>query len=944
MGKKLKPWHTVVTPREDLREGKPLDAAEFAVHLDKVRDGNAPKDYQDPRQFFEKTYLTRNLLDLSSQVVRRLAGVKTETSAVFNLATQFGGGKTHALTLLYHLCKNGAGSHSWAGVAKILDKSAQREVHKGEAAVFVGTEFDSIVGRGGEDGTPLRKTPWGEIAFQLGGEQAFSAVAQHDESGMAPGGDVIQKIIPKDKPCLILMDELMNYISRNRKSGLSDQFYNFVQNLTGTVCGLDRAVLAVSIPASEMEMNERDTEDYNRLTKLLDRLGKALVMSAESETSEIIRRRLFEWNLDAMTEDGRVMLDRDALNTCGEFSQWVVDHRHQVPSWFSPDDAKKFFESTYPFHPTVLSVFERKWRGIPKFQQTRGILRLLALWVSKAYKEGYEGAHRDMLISLGTAPLEDPTFRSACFEQLGERNLETAVTTDINGSKNAHAVRLDKEATEDIRKTRLHQKVATSIFFESNGGQVKGKEASVPEIRLSVGDPALDIGNVETALEALTDACYYLTIERNQYRFSLRENLNKRYADRRATIPKESALDRLKSEIQKVFTPKEKIERIWFPEKSIQIPDRPVLTMVIADVTQTMEKSQSMKQFVDRMLRESGASARTFKSAQIWCVVDSARAMREETIRLLAWEDIDDEASTLNLDESQQRQLKENIHRSKRDLKESIWRSYKHVLLLGQDNAVRVIDLGLVHSSAAHSPVDHILDRLMQEGDLEKGVSANFVMRNWPPAFKEWSIKGVRDAFFASPQFPKLLYPDAVKDTVARGVTNGLLAYVGKKGDGSYEPFNFQAPLNALDVEISEEMFIIPRETAEEYLAKIKESETSKDLDPQASEEPKKPEETQFPPQSTESTGATINDHQGTGNAKPVQLNSFKKLNWSGNVPSQKWMHFYTKVLSKFAADKNLEIKVEFTATPESGLSKQKVEETKSALKELGLDSHVEPK
>lgn len=34
----LKPWYKVVTPREDRRSGKPLDAAEFAVHLDQVRD------------------------------------------------------------------------------------------------------------------------------------------------------------------------------------------------------------------------------------------------------------------------------------------------------------------------------------------------------------------------------------------------------------------------------------------------------------------------------------------------------------------------------------------------------------------------------------------------------------------------------------------------------------------------------------------------------------------------------------------------------------------------------------------------------------------------------------------------------------------------------------------------------------------------------------------
>src|SRR5580658_3140547 len=119
----LKPWYKVVTPREDLREGRPLDAAEFAVHLDQVRDGRAPLDYQKPDQFFERTYLTQTLTTLGAQVIRRLSGEKTETSAVFNMATQFGGGKTHALTLLYHLAKGGPKSHGWLGVRRILDEA-----------------------------------------------------------------------------------------------------------------------------------------------------------------------------------------------------------------------------------------------------------------------------------------------------------------------------------------------------------------------------------------------------------------------------------------------------------------------------------------------------------------------------------------------------------------------------------------------------------------------------------------------------------------------------------------------------------------------------------------------------------------------------------------------------------------------------------------------------
>src|SRR5205085_6486132 len=112
---KLKPWYDVVELREDLRENRPLDASEFAVHLDQIRDGRAPKDYADPRRFFERTYVTGSLLDLAAQVQRRLSGIQVETSAVFNMATQFGGGKSHSLTALYHLARNGGKADRWKG-------------------------------------------------------------------------------------------------------------------------------------------------------------------------------------------------------------------------------------------------------------------------------------------------------------------------------------------------------------------------------------------------------------------------------------------------------------------------------------------------------------------------------------------------------------------------------------------------------------------------------------------------------------------------------------------------------------------------------------------------------------------------------------------------------------------------------------------------------------
>ena len=58
-----------------------------------MRDGRAPAAYQKPELFFERTYLTKNLKGLAGEAVRRLSGIQTESSAVFNMTTQFGGGK-----------------------------------------------------------------------------------------------------------------------------------------------------------------------------------------------------------------------------------------------------------------------------------------------------------------------------------------------------------------------------------------------------------------------------------------------------------------------------------------------------------------------------------------------------------------------------------------------------------------------------------------------------------------------------------------------------------------------------------------------------------------------------------------------------------------------------------------------------------------------------------
>jgi hypothetical protein len=240
-----------------------------------------------------------------------------------------------------------------------------------------------------------------------------------------------------------------------------------------------------------------------------------------------------------------------------------------------------------------------------------------------------------------------------------------------------------------------------------------------------------------------------------------------------------------------------------------------------------------------------------------------------------------------------------------------------------------------MHSSAATSIIQFIVNELVHIDEIQSGISPNLLVRNWPPAFREWSTKAVRDAFFASPLFPRLLNPDAIKETIARGVSNGQLAYIGKTGGGKYLPFSFERTINTADIEISEEMFIVSKETAEAYR---KDSTRPEGMAPMLFptttgdqwDLPKAAMDELNPP--------TIDG----GQHHPQTPHQKSELTWSGKIPSQKWMNFYTKFLTKLGVTSDLTLTVKVECKPDGGLSPQRMEEIRNALRELGLDDRID--
>ncbi len=186
------PWYKVVTPRREVREGRSFSPDEFAIALEQVVAGTAPADYRDPAQFFSRTCFTRALNDHVGMVLRRLAGETQNTSPALTLVTQFGGGKTHTLTALYHLARTGRKAGTLPGVSDLLTQARVPNAPEARVGVFVGNAWDPSEGR---------ETPWIDLARQLAGDKGVAALGPAAKT-TPPGTEAIARVFGlRTHPC-----------------------------------------------------------------------------------------------------------------------------------------------------------------------------------------------------------------------------------------------------------------------------------------------------------------------------------------------------------------------------------------------------------------------------------------------------------------------------------------------------------------------------------------------------------------------------------------------------------------------------------------------------------------------------------------------------------------------------------------------------------------------
>ncbi|MGC8731603.1 MAG: DUF499 domain-containing protein [Halothiobacillaceae bacterium] len=916
----MEPWYKVATPRKEVREGRSFNPDEFAIALEQVVAKTAPEDYRDPKQFFARTCFTRALREHASMVLRRLWGKTDNTAPVLTLITQFGGGKTHTLTALYHLGTNGEKASGYSGVSDLLRDAGLSSVPKARVGVFVGNAWDP---------QPGRETPWIDIARQLAGDAGVEALGTAAKT-TPPGTESIARVFKAaNGPVLLLFDEVLNFLNRHR--GMAESFHAFIQNLTVATTGTTHGAAVISLPRSQVEMTDWDMQWQDKITKVVRRVAKDLIANDETEISEVVRRRLFE---DLGSE-------RTRKNVARAFADWCFERRAQLPpEWTAVDTAtteakaREFllrrFEACYPFHPATLSVFQRKWQALSQYQQTRGTLAMLAQWIAIASQESFRKARTEPLITLGSAPLFDPGFRSVILGQLGESRLLAAIDADIAGEQ-AHARALDADTKGPLRD--IHRRVGTAILFESSGGQTD-KVAHLPELRFALGEPEVDTTSVDNAAFSLEDKSYFIRkVGSDGFKIGHQPTMKKVVSDRRASLDEEREIKpALRKLVEDEFRRGAGIPVVPFPRDGAEVTDTPRLTLVVAEPEAEWTGSGSLRAQIAEWTKQRGKSPRLYPGSLVWCIKKPGRDLREKVELMLAWKRVAREVADGTLggdfDRTDRAEIQSKVSAAEEAAKDEVWGGYRFAVIADHQEAdgLKTIDLGAGHSSSGETLCGRVISALKSAALLNESVGAGYIDRNWPPALKEsgaWPLSSLRQSFLNG-SLTRLLDPDTtLRGKIVEFVKMGDFGLAsGQKPDGTYERVWFHERVDSDEIAFEPGVFLLMRAKAQSLKAGVPEPV---------------PEPEPVPPVSAPQPGP-----ESAPSPQPTPGVQTKTIRLVGAVPPEVWNRLGTKVLPKLRSGSDLKVGVDFSVTVTRDVAGSLTADLRQILDDLGLADKVQ--
>lgn len=677
------PWREIVEPHQDVATGE-FKQAEFAADLGKVHNGSAPSEYRDPTEFFARTYLTEGLSNLLVGAVKRLSDAGGDP--VVELQTNFGGGKTHSMLALYHMAGE-TRSEDLPGLDQLLSKNELSVPAKINRAVLVGTS------RGPQDELSLeggRKihTTWGELAWQLGGKEAFEMIAENDERGIAPGSNLLEAIFKKCAPCLILIDEWVAYLRQIYKvdglpSGSFDANLSFVQSLTEAVKASPGTLLVASLPASQIEVGgEGGKEALARLKQTFSRVESSWRPASQEESYEIVRRRLFK------EIPGDKFHHRD--NTLKQFAKLYRENSDDFPQGCADEDYRRKLEKAYPIHPELFDQLYTSWGSLEKFQRTRGVLRLMA----QVIHELWMCNDPSVMIMPGSVAISSARVEPELLHYL-DASWQSIIAGDVDGTTST-PYKVDQSAP-NLNRYSATRRVARAIFMgtaPTHGQENKGLDDK--QINLGVVQPGERPAIFSDALRRLTNRAKFMHSDLGRYWYSMSASLNRIAADRAGQL--EEALVLL--EIDKALMTyinglpdRGQFDAVQVaPGSSADVPDEPggvrVVVLGVAHPHTGRDGSQAMTEAKD-ILMQRGSTPRVYRNMLVFAAAESRQLdnLKDAMRASLAWAEIVRDTQRLNLTQSDSALAQAKVAEANETVKTRLKEAWCYLLYPHQDSA-----------------------------------------------------------------------------------------------------------------------------------------------------------------------------------------------------------------------------------------------------------------
>ncbi|MBM9518991.1 ATP-binding protein [Desulforhopalus vacuolatus] len=678
----LKPWREIARPHKDVLEGT-FKQSEFAADISQVASGTAPAEYQDAEKFFSRTFITEGMRLLLISVVRRLTCQGGDP--VIQLQTAFGGGKTHTMLAVMHLALQKVSPDKMEGIPPLLDAAGIHDMPRAKVAVIDGIKLSPSQPQ--KYGAITANTLWGELAWQLLGEEGYTMVAQSDSDGTSPGKEVLRQLLEKSAPCVVLIDELLAFIrqlevGQQFKAGTFDSNISFIQALTEAMKLVPNALLLASLPESELEVGgAMGQRTLNSLEKYFARVESVWKPVASTEAFEIVRRRLFEYAGDSseVEEISRTFFDYYRANS------------NKFPAETQSNDYFERLCRSYPIHPEVFDRLYEDWSTLDKFQRTRGVLQYMAIVIHHLWNSD----NRDAMIMPGSIDLNDSNVRNKSIHYLPQ-GWEPVIEKEVDGPRSEPAS-IDGHDTR-FGSVQAARRAMRTIFLGSaptvSSQMVKG--ILIEHILLGCAQPQQTVGVFEDVLKRLRDKLQYLYSDESRFWLDTKPNLRREMESRKQQInDQEQLTPLLKERVGRLLAGNHCFAGVHVFTSSVDIPDDygkgPRLVILPPDMFSALSKGDSTNatNAAEEILRHRGEQPRQKQNRLIFFAADFdvLSRLKDYTRTLIAWKEIlsDIDNGKLNLDLFQINQAKKQRDVSEQSLQQIIREAYKWILCPVED-------------------------------------------------------------------------------------------------------------------------------------------------------------------------------------------------------------------------------------------------------------------